>query len=202
MSHVLTHHSLPGIDPRRLKELSAAGLESLEDVVDAGPQRLAELTGFDLKTCRALITVASAALVQQDPYVIELAAVRDEPASVRLARGLQAARRVERALSVVRKARSHTAPRAGRRAPRTGWARAHKKARKQLRKLLDRLEMLQQSVLSEGLSQISHDHLTGELDTLEASLQVILDQPVRKPALKRVRRLARTTRHALDARNA
>ena len=67
LTHALTHHPLPGIDPRRLQQLSAAGLESLEDVAHAGPERLAELTGFDLKTCRALVIVATDALVPHHP---------------------------------------------------------------------------------------------------------------------------------------
>lgn len=197
MAHVLTDHPLPGIDPRRLKRLSAAGLDSLEAVVFAGPERLMELTGFDLKTCRALIVVAEASLSQHDPDILHFSATRDEPASVRLTRGLRAARLVEEALSMVRKARSH----AGRRPIRSDWKRPHRRARKQLRKLLDRLEVLQQSVLSEGLSEVGQDYLTGELEALESALRAILDQPVRKKTLTRVRRLARTTRSALDARN-
>ena len=126
---------------------------------------------------------------QHNPDIIHFSATRDEPASVRLTRGLRAARLVEEALSMV--------PRPD---PMPGGARSggletpHRRARKQLRKLLDRLEVLQQSVLSEGLSQVGQDYLTGELEALESALQAILDQPVRKRTLTRVRRLARTTR--------
>jgi hypothetical protein len=190
--HPLKDHPLPGIDPRRLEQLSNAGLASLEDVVDAGPERLSELTGFDLKTCRALVRLSSSALAHHNPDVIELGPLRNEPGSGRLTRGLRAARSIERALSYVRKARSWAAQ-----APRSDSKR-RRKARKQLGKLLVRLESLQESVLSDGLSQRSQDHLMGELQQFEASLEPLLGASAHRKALKRVRRLAKRVRQSLD----
>ncbi|MEQ1568498.1 MAG: hypothetical protein ABMA64_22870 [Myxococcota bacterium] len=194
MPHELTEHPLPGLDPLRLQQLTDAGVDSLEGLVALGPVRLAEVTGFDLKTCRALIRVARGAM-SRTATVVELVPVRDEPASARLTRGLDAARDVERALSLVRKARSH----AGRRPAKARWARPHDRARRQLRKLLQRLEVLQQVVLSDGLSQISHLHLTTELERLELALGPLIDRPMRKRDLRQLRRAARRARRGLDA---
>jgi hypothetical protein len=194
LAHELKDHPLPGIDPRRLLRLTQAGLASLEDVVEAGPERLAELTGFDPKSCRALVRLARTALDRQDPDVIEFVPAKDEPSSVRLTRGLTAARNIERSVSLVRKARSH----AGRKPAREGWAEAHGRARRQVRKLLERLEELQQVVLSEGLSQASHEHLDAELESLEQALQPLLAEPIRKKSLKRLRQAARQTRKGLS----
>jgi hypothetical protein len=190
--HPLKDHPLPGIDPRRLEQLSKAGLASLEDVVEAGPERLSELTGFDLKTCRALVRLSSSALAHQDPGVIELSPLRHEPGSGRLTRGLRTARSIERALSLVRKARSWASS-----APKPLLERK-RKTRRQLRKLLTRLESLQESVLSDGLSQHSHDHLSGELELFEATLEPLLGVPVKRKSLRRVRRLAKRVRQSLD----
>lgn len=193
MVHALADHPLPGIDARRMKRMKAAGLDSLEAVVEAGPERLAEVTGFDAKTCRALVQVAASALARHDPDVIAFEPKRDEPASERLARGLKAARRIERALSLARKARSE----AGRRPERDEWVKAHRKARKQLRKLLEALQSLQQDVLSNGLSQAGYEHLKLELQQLEAGLHAALDAPADRRTFKRLARSARDTRHAL-----
>jgi hypothetical protein len=198
LAHALTEHSLPGLDPDRLQALVSAGVSSLEDVIDAGPGRLSQLTGFDMKTCRALIRVAEAALVRQDPAVIPFSLPNDEPGSVRLARGLKAARRIERVMSVVRKARSHT----GRRRDQRRWRRTHRRARRALKQLLATLELLQQSVLSEGLSQVGHDHLEVELRALESRLQPMLDAPIRRRTLQRLRRIARASRRSLTRSNA
>ncbi|MEZ4239559.1 MAG: helix-hairpin-helix domain-containing protein [Myxococcota bacterium] len=189
MAHALTEHSLPGLDPERLQSLVNAGVSSLEDVIDVGPGRLASLTGFDTKTCRALIRVAEAALARHDPAVIPFVPATDEPGSVRLARGLKSARRIERVMSVVRKARAH----AGRRRDQKRWRKTHRRARRALKSLLATLEVLQQSVLSEGLSQVGHDHLDVELRALEARLSPMLDLPMRKRTLKRLRDIARTS---------
>ncbi|MEQ1501367.1 MAG: helix-hairpin-helix domain-containing protein [Myxococcota bacterium] len=197
MPHALTEHSLPGLDAHRLKQLAAAGLASLEDVVGVGPERLATLTGFDRKTCRALVRVAGAALDRQDPSVIPFQPIEgDEPGSIRLARGLETARRIEDAVSMVRTARSH----AGKVPLKAGWARSHRRARSQLRKLLASLESLQRSVLSDGVSAIARAHLEAELDGLAAGLRPLLDAPIRKPSLKQLRRMARATRDALEQR--
>jgi hypothetical protein len=190
--HPLKDHPLPGIDPRRLEQLSNAGLASLEDVVDAGPERLSELTGFDLKTCRALVRLSSSALAHHNPDVIELGPLRNEPGSGRLTRGLRIARSIERGLSLVRKARSWASQ-----APRSE-GKHRRKTRRQLRKLLTRLESLQESVLSDGLSQRSHDHLTGELQLFEATLEHLIGASVKRKTLKRVRRLAKALRLSLD----
>ena len=193
MPHPLSEYPLPGIDPKRLEQLSQAGLASLEDVVDAGPERLSEVTGFDLKTCRAIVKVASAALSHHPPDVIELAP-RDEPGASRLTRGLRAARAIERALSSVRHARSwaNQAPR----------SRQRKRTRKQLRKLQEQLEALQETVLSDGLSQRSHDHLVSELQLYEANLESLLEASVQRKSLKRLRRLSKSVRRSLEGTGA
>lgn len=193
MPHALTDHPLPGIDVRRLKRMKAAGLESLEAVVEAGPERLAEVTGFDAKTCRALVQVAASALARHDPDVIAFEPRRDEPASERLGRGLKAARRIERALSLTRKVRSDL----GKKPSREDARKAHRKARKQLRKLAEAMESLQQDVLSNGLTQRAYDHLKLELQQLESSLHAATDPPPDRRGYKRLARAARDTRHAL-----
>lgn len=192
MPHALTEAALPGVDPDRLRRLTDAGLISLEDVVEAGAARLAELTSFDPRTCRALIRAARAAIRPLHPEVVELIPP-DEPASNRLARGLSAARHIEDAASVLRKAKAHT----GRRPKRESWREPHAKARRQLRKLLDHLEGLQQSVLSDGLSQAAHDHLQAALEGLAREIRPILDEPIRKRSLQRLRKAARRTRKGL-----
>jgi hypothetical protein len=191
----LTEHLIPGIDRQRLQRLIDAGLSSVEDLVHAGPERLAEVTGFELATCRALVRVARSAMASSGPggAVVELAQSRNEPGSVRLARGLSAARTIEEAVSVVRKARTH----AGKRPQKASWARTHRRARRQLRKLLARLQQIQRSVLSDGLSETAHDHLSGEVDALQRAVAPILDRPIRKKVLRALRQVARDTRHAL-----
>jgi hypothetical protein len=191
--HVLTEHPLPGLDPHRLQTLADAGLRSLEELVAADPRDLAARTGLDLKTCRALVRLAGAALRGHDDGVIELVTARDEPGSVRLTRGLGAARGVESAVSLVRKARAH----AGKRPPKERWARTHARARRQLRRLLDALGELQQAVLSDGLSEAGLDHLIAVLEAFDQELQPLLAEPLRKRALRSIARAARRTRLAL-----
>jgi sugar phosphate isomerase/epimerase len=193
VTHLLSENPLPGIDPRRLRKLADAGLDSLESLVEAGLERVADVTGFDRKTSRALVRVAQAALSRHDRDVIEFSPAQDEPSSERLGRGLDAARRVERAVSIVRKARSHT-----RRHPaKPSWARAHRKARKQLRKLLDELARIQRSVLSDGLTHVSNRHLKDVLQRMEESLAIPLEQDLRKRSLRRFSKTARRTRGEL-----
>ena len=199
MAHALTDHPLPGLDEGRLAALASAGVLTLEDVVDAGTGRLATLTGFDTKTAGAVLRTALATLAGHDPTAARFAPPADEPSSARLARGLGAARRIERVVSTVHKARSHASAPTRKGKPKERWPRRHKRARAQLRGLLDALEALQQSVLSDGLSQIAHDHLEVELRTFEGALQPLLDLPVRKRTLKRLARLAKATRRALTA---
>jgi hypothetical protein len=158
--------------------------------VEAGVERVARVTGFDVKTTTALVRVAEAALTRQENDVIVLQPGRDEPASERLGRGLKAARHVERAVSLVRKARSH----ARRRPRKAAWQKAHRRARKQLKRLLDTFADLQQQVLSDGLSHASYEHLKTVLGRLEDSLSVPLQQDIRKRSLKRLARTAKRTR--------
>ena len=94
-------------------------------------------------------------------------------------------------MSLVRKARSH----AGRKPRKDSWEKSHRRARKQLRLLLDTFATLQQQVLSDGLSQKSYEHLKQVLSRLEESLSVPLEQEIRKRSLKRFARTAKRTRH-------
>ena len=197
MVHLLSEHPLPGIDPRRQRRLAEAGLDSIEALVEAGVERVARVTGFDVKTTTALVRVAEAALTRQESDVIVLQPNRDEPASERLGRGLKAARHVERAVSMVRKARSHARPK-----PRkTAWQKIHRRARKQLKKLLGTFADLQQQVLSDGLSHASYEHLKTVLGRLEDSLSIPLQQDLRKRTLKRMARTAKRTRLELEPRS-
>jgi hypothetical protein len=192
--HLLSEHPLPGIDPRRQRRLAEAGLDSIESLVEAGIERVAKVTGFDVKTTTALVRVAEAALTREENGVIVLQPNRDEPASERLGRGLKAARHVERAVSMVRKARSHARPK-----PRkAAWQKVHERARSQLKRLLDTFADLQQQVLSDGLSHASYEHLKTVLSRLEDSLSVPLDQDLRKRSLQRMARTAKRTRHELQ----
>lgn len=190
MSHPLSQHPLPGIDPRRLEQLSQGGLASLEDVIDAGPERLAELTGFDLKTCRALVRVAASALEHQDPGVIHLAPLREDLDSNSLARGLEAARDIEVALSCVRKARAWS--------KRCGEPRRRKRrTRRQLNKLRGQLQGIQQSVLSAGISSRAKEQLSGELQLFLAAAETLLESPASRASLSRMRRVSKSLRRSL-----
>ncbi len=193
MTHLLTEHPLPGIDPRRLRRLTDAGLDSLESLVDAGIERVADVTGFDRKTSRGLVRMAQSALSRHDSDVIEFAPQSDESSSERLGRGLKAARRVERAVSLVRKTQSHV-----RSKPRKlSWARHHARARKQLTKLLDALAHVQRTVLSDGVTQAANEHLKDVLQRLEESLSIPLEQDLRKRSLRRFAKTAKRTRREL-----
>ena len=193
MRHSLQQHPLPGIDAARMERLASAGLASLEDVVSAGPERLASLTGFDEKTCVALVRLAQSSLVRSTPGVIAFHAPSPEGPMERLARGLEAARGLERVLSLVRKSRSHV----GRAAPKAKWEKPHRRARKQLQRLAVVLEVIQQELLSEGLSEGSHQHLVEMLSPLDASLRSVLDAPVNRRNLKRAARIAKRARKAI-----
>ena len=194
MSHALTEHPLPGLDETRLERLAIAGLRSLEDVVSAGPAELARVTGFDLDTARALVRVAQGALADVDPSIIEFVPSATEPASKRLARGLRGARDIEHVRSLVRKARGHV----GRRPPRPGWKKVHKRVRKQLRKLMGTLEDLQREVLSDGLSRTGLHHLQRELAPIQAEVDSILGEAVRKRRLQRLAKAAKRVRRELE----
>jgi len=193
--HALADHPLPGIDPGRRSRLAVAGIESLEDLVDAGPDRLAELTGFDRKTSVALVRVAQSALARVMPGVIEFTPPNREAPGKRLARGLEAAREVEVLLGVVRKARSH----AGRRAPKQKWERRHRKARRQLKKLRQSLEFVQQDVLADGLSARGFRHLRRQLEAVDR-LRPLLDEPVSGATLRKLRKRAKRARAAVTDR--
>lgn len=194
--HALADHPLPGIDASRLAVLRDAGIDSLEAVVDAGPERLAELTGFDAKTSVALVRVAHSALLRSMPGVIEFQRPAVEAPIERLARGLEAARMVERVLGLVRKARSHVGKQPGK----AKWSEEHRRARKQLKRLAESLALVQEEILSEGLSERGNSHLRSQLSPLDASLRTLLDVEPRRRALERIGRLAKQSRRQLDAR--
>jgi len=193
--HALTDHPLPGIDASRLAILRKAGIDSLEAVVDAGPERLAELTSFDLKTSVALVRVAHSALLRSMPGVIEFHRPTVEAPIERLARGLEAARMVERVLGLVRKGRSHV----GKRPAKEKWAVEHRKARKQLKRLAESLALVQEEILSEGLSERGLSYLQRQISPLEASLRTLLDIEPRRRALERIGRVAKEARRELDS---
>ncbi len=193
-AHALADHPLPGIDGRRLVTLRKAGIDSLEAVVDAGPERLQRLTGFDEKTCVALVRVAQSALVRSLPGVIELKRPKVEAPIERLARGLEAARMVERVLGLVRKARSHI----GKEPSRRRWALEHRKARKQLKRLSEALAKVQEEILSEGLSERGLSHLRRQLTPLDASMRSLIEAEPKRRMLERTRRVAKQARKELD----
>lgn len=197
MPHALAEHPLPGLDAVRLQRLEVGGIDSLEALVDAGPERLAELTGFDLKTSEALVRVAEGALARVLPGVIEFVPRDAEAPTRRLARGLEAAREVERWLSVVRAARDHI----GREPAKVRWSGEHATARRQLKKLQRCLTDLQRGILSDGLSPRGDRHLREQLQGL-ASLQQALGEAPRGRVYKAVARGAKRTRHALARRPA
>lgn len=193
--HALADHTLPGLDVERLRRLHESGIGSLEDLVEAGPERLSDLTGFDAKTAAALLRVAIAALRRADPSVIEFAPRQDAP-NARLARGLEGARLLESALGFVRRLRSHLGQ-----TPADDLAeRPHRRARKQLKKLAKIVEAVQREVLAEGLSQRGLAQLQHDLEPLEASLRSILDAPIRTSTLRRARRVAKDARKQLEQR--
>jgi len=193
--HALVDHPLPGIDPGRLGRLQAAGIDSLESLVEAGPERLAELTGFDRKTSLALVRVAESALARVSPGVIEFTPRSHEAPARRLARGLEAAREVEVLLGLVRKARSH----AGKEPGKKKWKKKHRRARRQLKKLSVAMEFVQQDILADGLSDRGLRHLRAQLDEVEP-LRPLLEEPIRGRTLKKMRKVARRARRAITGR--
>lgn len=196
MRHALADHPLPGIDAARLATLRRAGIDSLEAVVDAGPEQLETLTGFDAKTCVALVRVAQSMLVRAMPGVIAFHRPSVEAPIERLARGLEAARLVERVLGLVRKARSHL----GKHPRKQKWAVAHRKARRQLKRLGAVLANVQQEILSDGLSERGIQHLRRELSPLDSSLRSLLEEPVKGAMLERTRRVAKQARQGFDVK--
>lgn len=192
--HALADHPLPGIDPTRLAALRQEGIDSLEAVVDAGPDRLRHLTGFDRKTCVALVRVAESALLRAAPASGAPERPRVEAPIERLARGLEAARMVEGVLGLVRKARSHV----GKRPPRPRDAADHKKARKQLARLAGTLALVQEELLSDGVSEQTLAHLRGQLAPLDEALRALLQRPPKRRMLRRTRKVAKRARKELD----
>ncbi len=193
--HALADHPLPGIDPSRLATLREAGIDSLEAVVDAGPERLESLTGFDGKTCVALVRVAQSALIRNIPGVIELKRPQVEAPINHLARGLEAARMVERVLGLVRKARSHV----GKGPIKAKWADEHRRARRQLKRLAESLDLVQEDILSAGLSECGLDYLRRQLSPLDASLRTLIDAEPRRRMLVRTALVAKRARKELDS---
>jgi hypothetical protein len=175
--------------------LREAGIDSLEAVVDAGPERLESLTGFDRKTCVALVRVAQSALFRNMPGVIEFKRPEVEAPIGRLARGLEAARLVEKVLGLVRKARSHV----GKEPAQPSWADAHRRARKQLKRLAESLALVQEDILSDGLSEQGLSYLRRQLSPLDASLRSVIDAKPRRRTLKRTARVAKRARRELDS---
>jgi hypothetical protein len=195
LRHLFDNHPLPGLDADRLRRLAAVGVDSLEGLVDVGPERLAALTGFDQKTSVALVRIAESTLVRSLPGVLAFAAPSAESAIDRLARGLDAARGVEHVLGWVRKARSHM----GKVPERDKWARVHGRARKQLRRLATVLEALQQEILADGLSERGFSHLRELMSPLERSLRSLVDEAVNRRTLRRTARVAKRSRKAFEA---
>ncbi|MEM6927946.1 MAG: hypothetical protein AAF602_13525 [Myxococcota bacterium] len=117
----------------------------------------------------------------------------EESGSKARSRGLQAARRLEASLGLVRRARAHL----GRRPPSGSGRKHHRRARRQLAKLTDVLAALQREVLEQGVSSSHLEQLTGVLDPLDAVLAATRESESRTRAFKRVRKAARTARHAL-----
>jgi hypothetical protein len=183
--HPLTAHPLPGLDARRLHRLEAAGLAHLEDLVAAGPDQLAALTGFDLKTCRALVRLAEGALDRTASAVIPLQEL-SKPTS-KLGRGLNTARRIEKTHAVLRKVAAvlPAAPSKPR------WRRPLKRVRKQLARLEERLTLLQQGLLAEGVSAAGDTHLREVLEDLEERVEARL---AARPCRRTFRKLARLLR--------
>lgn len=195
LSHALQDNPLPGIDDARLSQLADAGLTSLEDVVAAGPGELARITGFSLDTSRALVRVAQGALAAVDPTLLEFVPPLEEAASKRLARGLKAARDIEALRSHARTLRD----RIGRRPSRPQWRKSHKKARRQLQRLMTRLEGLQRDVLTDGLSRTGLQHLRGELEPISEEVQLQLAARPRKRLFKRIAKRAKGYRRHLTS---
>ncbi|MCB9685832.1 MAG: hypothetical protein H6735_12395 [Alphaproteobacteria bacterium] len=189
--HLLTEQSLPGLDAARLRALADAGMLTVEQLVNAGPERLSGLLGFDTKTCRALVRLAAGSL--EPTMVIPFATPSDEPGSVSATRGLDAARRIERSLGIVRQALAST----GHKPAKKGWRKNHRRARKQLSRLADALATLQQGLLQDGLTHSAEDHLRTELDALERRLLATLDLQHDHDFYRRLRKVARRARKRL-----
>jgi hypothetical protein len=183
--HPLAQHPLPGLDARRLSRLESAGLAHLEDLVSAGPDRLATLTGFDAKTCRALVRLAEGALDRTTSAVIPLQEHGGNTS--RLGRGLGAARRIERTHATIRRISSLLPQRP----VKEKWRAPLRKVRKQLRRLEEHLTLLQQSLLAEGTSAAGDAHLREVLEDLEAQLDT---RAAGRPCRRTFRHLARAAR--------
>lgn len=110
--------------------------------------------------------------------------------------GLKAARRVEESLGLVRRARTHV----GRRPPTDAETvrKHHRRARKQLTKLLTVLEMLQRRFLERGSSNEQFDQLEDALNPLDSVLQATMASESRTRVFKRVRKAAKLARHTID----
>jgi hypothetical protein len=183
--HPLTHHSLPGLDARRLRKLEAAGLSHLEDVVRVGADQLATLTEFDAKTCRALVRLAEGALDRESSTVIPLQEQNSNTS--RLGRGLNGARRIEKTHAALRRVASLLPARP----VRERWRKHVRWVRKQLARLEERLTLLQQVLLAEGVSAAGDAHLREVLEDLEAK---IATRSAARMCRRSLRRLARTLR--------
>lgn len=109
------------------------------------------------------------------------------------ARGLQAARRLEESLGLVRRARAHL----GRRPPSESARKHHRRARRQLAKLGEVLADLQRKALESGVSSSRLERLAAVLDPLDEVLEGTRASESRARAFKRIRKAAREARHAI-----
>lgn len=196
VTHSLRQHPLPGIDEARLRSLADEGLTSLEDLVSAGATELARITGFGLDTSRALVRVAQGALASVDPNFVEFVPPHTEAASKRLARGLRGARDIEMVRSLAQSLRT----RFGRRPSRPSWQKSHKRALKQLQRLIVALEDLQRDVLTDGLSRTALHHLREQLAPLEEHLSHSISARPRKREFKRAAKRAKAARRLFSGR--
>lgn len=187
MPHPLDERTLPGLDVVRIHALASVGILSIEDLAMAEPGQLEQLKGLSPEELAALKSAATALLLPHG--VIPFQGTLPSPED--LARGLQAARYIENTATLVRRARASIS-RVPRKHP---WA--HKRTRRQLKKLRRALESLQQVVLGEGLSEVRLQALFQQLASLEAAIGPLLEQPLRKDTLRALRQAAKQARLSL-----
>jgi hypothetical protein len=112
-----------------------------------------------------------------------------QPLSGRERRGLDAARRIERTLEMVARAREHA--RKAKKAER-------KRTRRQLRKLARALQSTQQELIRDGVSKAAAAHLDALLSPLEKKMKRFSKKPLTKNRLAKTRKRARAARKALS----
>lgn len=185
-THSLEPNMLPGLTEDLLQALRQEGFHSVEALARATPERLAPIVAADL----ADQLIGAACERVMPPVVIPLE--RTPPSSDQLTRGLDAARAIENTAGLTRKARSHS----GKTPPRKlEWT--HRRARRQLKKLVRALEGLQREVLTLGLTEVRAEALLVRLTEVDSLLQDFLAAPMDKRALQLVRRVAKHARKDL-----